>query len=189
MRESIGGTWLLSIVITFIALFSAFLSYAISYTKAFNMKSEILNMIERAEGWTQSPNSANLTNMKTEDLEQDGSVEAQAFLKVKGLGYNYQAAQEVDCSTVDGHTSKSMQIGGYCLTKYCPNKVETVNNETGTSTTDPGTTSSKTYYKVTTFIAIKIPVINYVAKIPITGETRTLFHDQGDISPEDCIKG
>lgn len=188
MRESIGGTWLLSIVITFIALFSAFLSYAISYTKAFNMKSEILNMIERAEGWTASPNAANLTNMKTEDLEEDKSVEAQAFLKVKGLGYNYQAAQEVDCSTVDGHTSNSMQIGGYCLTKYCPNKVETYNPEFDTSTIDKDSVSSKVYYKVTTFIAIKIPVINYVAKIPITGETRTLFHDQGDIPIDECQK-
>ena len=45
MRESIGGTWLISIVITFIALFAAFLAYAISYTKAFNAKNYIINLI------------------------------------------------------------------------------------------------------------------------------------------------
>ena len=51
MRESIGGTWLFGIVIVFIALFSAFLAYSISYTRAFNVKNEIINYIERNEGY------------------------------------------------------------------------------------------------------------------------------------------
>lgn len=77
MRESIGGTWLFGIVITFIALFSAFLSYAISYTKAFNLKSEILNMIERSEGWT-STEITDLNNVTQEELDLDESVEGRA---------------------------------------------------------------------------------------------------------------
>ena len=52
MREAIGGTWLFGIVILFIALFSAFLAYSVSYTKAFNTKNEIINIIERNEGFT-----------------------------------------------------------------------------------------------------------------------------------------
>ena len=46
MRESIGGAWLFGIVIVFIFLFAAFLTYSISYTKAFNIKNEIINYIE-----------------------------------------------------------------------------------------------------------------------------------------------
>ena len=34
---------------------------------------------------------------------------------------------------------------------------------------------------VTTFIAVKIPVIELVLTIPISGETRTLFYDHGKI--------
>ena len=45
MREARGGTWLFGIVILFIALFSAFLAYSVSYTKAFNTKNEIINII------------------------------------------------------------------------------------------------------------------------------------------------
>ena len=45
MREAIGGTWLFGIVILFIALFSAFLAYSVSYTKAFNTKNEIIKEI------------------------------------------------------------------------------------------------------------------------------------------------
>ena len=55
MRESIGGAWLFGIVAVFIALFTAFLAYSISYTRAFNTKNEIINIIERKEGYTTSP--------------------------------------------------------------------------------------------------------------------------------------
>ena len=95
MRESIGGTWLFGIVITFIALFSAFLSYAISYTKAFNLKSEILNMIERSEGWTESEID-DLDNVTQEELDADESVEGRAYNLVKSMGYNYTAVASLN---------------------------------------------------------------------------------------------
>ena len=45
MREAIGSTWLIGIVVTFIAIFSGFLAYSISYTKAFRVKNEIIKLI------------------------------------------------------------------------------------------------------------------------------------------------
>ena len=56
MREAIGGTWLTGLVITFIVLFSGFLAYSINYTKAFRVKNEIINIIEKNEGYTISNN-------------------------------------------------------------------------------------------------------------------------------------
>ena len=41
MRESMGATWLFGIVALFIVLFSGFMAYSISYTKAFKTKNEI----------------------------------------------------------------------------------------------------------------------------------------------------
>ena len=182
MRESIGGTWLFGIVITFIALFSAFLSYAISYTKAFNLKSEILNMIERSEGWTST--ELDLTNVGQDELEADTSVEARAFNLVKSMGYNYTAVENLNCSGVKGHETyadlgngKNIEAGGYCVTKYCPALDGYYDAATG-NFIPTGGTNTKTYYKVTTFIAIKIPVIELLLTIPISGETRTLFYDQ-----------
>ena len=52
MRESIGGAWLFGIVIVFIFFFSGFLAYSISYTKAFNVKNNIISFIEEYEGYT-----------------------------------------------------------------------------------------------------------------------------------------
>lgn len=181
MREAIGGTWLFSIVITFIALFASFLSYSISYTRAFNMKSEILNIIERNEGYSMS--EGDVMNMTDEQLEADESAEAEIFYLIKKYGYNYTSAMNIDCATV-GHPNQvegvdTMRDGGYCVTRICPRLERVPNHNDGTMEIVPGT-DSKSYYKVTTFIAITIPVVNITLKVPITGETRTLFFDNKD---------
>lgn len=179
MRESIGGTWLFGIVITFIALFAGFLSYAISYTKAFSAKNEILSMIERNEGWTAS-GEADLINQNNSALATLAkvSVEAEAFQLIKGLGYNYSILEDLDCKNVEGHnyvgSDKSSEVGGYCVTMYCPEATLAEGEDTVQGN------DSKVYYKVTTFIALKLPVINVLVTIPVTGETRTLFFDSGD---------
>lgn len=181
MREAIGGTWLFGIVITFIALFASFLAYSISYTRAFNMKSEILNIIERSEGFTLVSDGKNVESMTDEQLALDDSAEAQIYSLIKSYGYNYTAAENIDCSTV-GHPRNSMngqptmQSGGYCVTKICPSKITVPHSGSDTTEIIPGT-DSRTYYKVTTFIAITVPVVNITLKVPVTGETRVLFYD------------
>ncbi len=50
MRESIGGTWLLQLVIVFMLIFVGFLALTINYTKVFKLKNEMLTMIEKYEG-------------------------------------------------------------------------------------------------------------------------------------------
>ncbi len=165
MREAIGGSWLFGIVITFIALFSSFLAYSITYTKAFNTKNEIINLIEQNEGYTVY-SKGDIKNASDDQLKADKSVEASAFLKIKNLGYNYSTTSQIDCSTVksgDESLAGKMQSGGFCLTKVCPT----------------GNQAGNTYYKITTFIAIRIPVINVTLKMPISGETRTIYYDNG----------
>lgn len=192
MRESIGGTWLFGIVITFIALFSGFLAYSISYTRAFNMKSEILNIIERDEGYYVS--TSDVLSMTEEQLlaassnAEEPNTEAKIFYFIKKYGYNYTSAKNVPCSKV-GHpdvvgSEETMKDGGYCVTRICPLLKEEVNVNNNTSVVVSGT-EAKSYYKVTTFIAITIPVINITLRVPITGETRTLFFDN---SGYPCIK-
>ena len=73
MRESIGGTWLTGIVITFLALFAGFLAYSISYTKAFRVKDNIIQIIEQNEGFTTAANTKqnmldSVTNASEEQL-------------------------------------------------------------------------------------------------------------------------
>lgn len=50
MRETVGNTFIIKLVIVFTLLFSAFLALAISYNKVFKMKNEVLSIIEKYEG-------------------------------------------------------------------------------------------------------------------------------------------
>ena len=50
MREAIGGTWIFSIVIIFIVLFTGYLAVSVNYSKAFKVKNGIINIIEHNEG-------------------------------------------------------------------------------------------------------------------------------------------
>ena len=50
MREAIGGTWLFGLVITFIVFFASFLAVSINYSKAFNVKNNIVDLISKYEG-------------------------------------------------------------------------------------------------------------------------------------------
>lgn len=50
MRESIGGTWLLGLVLTFIVFFASFLALSVNYSKAFNIKNNVVDLVEKYEG-------------------------------------------------------------------------------------------------------------------------------------------
>ncbi len=185
MREAIGGTWLFGIVILFIALFASFLAYSISYTRAFNIKNEIINLIERNEGFTkcnrgqtdEDPNGdkgeCDVKNMSNEELENNKSVESQAYYKIIKAGYNYSAGETIDCRSV-GHDEQEPWPGGYCITKYCQKADDGTNIALNSQ--------YSTYYKVTTFIALRLPVVDITFNIPISGETRTIYYDSGDIT-------
>ena len=50
MRDSIAGTWLLSLVLVFMLIFVSYLAVSVNYSKAFNMKDRIISIIEESEG-------------------------------------------------------------------------------------------------------------------------------------------
>lgn len=50
MRQAIGSTWILQLVIIFMLIFVAFLALSINYTQAFQIKNELTTMIEKYEG-------------------------------------------------------------------------------------------------------------------------------------------
>ena len=50
MRQAIGSTWVLQLVIIFMLIFVAFLALSINYTKAFRVKNELVTMIEKFLG-------------------------------------------------------------------------------------------------------------------------------------------
>lgn len=60
MRETIGTTWTIQLMIIFILIFACFLSLVLSYSKAYTIKNESLSIIEKYEGVRE--NSAEIIN-------------------------------------------------------------------------------------------------------------------------------
>lgn len=160
MREAIGSTWLTGIIITFIAIFAGFLAYSISYTKAFRVKNQIINIIEQKEGFITSKNNS-LRNISEAALKEDKSTEAEMFKYIKALGYNYTMFDNKLNPCKEGIL---IEDGGYCIARYSCN--------------------GSTHYKVTTYISLSIPVINIGLNIPISGETKSIYYDRGNCT--DC---
>lgn len=164
MRESIGGAWLFGIVITFIFMFSGFLAYSISYTKAFNVKNEVVNIIEQAtglHGWSDT------TSVITPDNQLQNTARDKIIKTIKNTGYNYDVTSNIPCQSSDGSYGTKLNKSGVCIIKYC--SANSINEELNRR--------SYVHYKVTTYIALKLPVLEITFKIPISGETTTITTD------------
>lgn len=165
MRESISGGWLMGFVVFFVVLFSSFLAVAINYTRAFKVKNQIINIIEEYEGFTTTPADGRLITEDTlkqssiSELMEIGTAQAESYAALLSMAYNTE--QEVDCNETQGKD----QEGGYCLKKICAKVYKGANCSVRGS-----------YYRVTTFINFELPIIGVNIKVPISGETTTLYY-------------
>jgi hypothetical protein len=50
MRESIGATFLIKIMVVFIVLYNALLAIAVNYAMVFRVKNQFINLLEQYEG-------------------------------------------------------------------------------------------------------------------------------------------
>lgn len=168
MRESIGGGWLMTIVVLFIVLFSSYLAVSINYSKAFKVKNYILSVIERREGFTMSlinDNQLNTIGKPGAVVDANDSAQTEIFSYLKDFGYYTDVIKSGYCE--NNNLGKTM-AGGYCLKRICSN----IGSGSGN------------YYKVTTFLRIEFPLVNFVFKVPISGETKLIYYDAGSIDCE-----
>ena len=50
MKSSIAEIWLVGLVITFLFIFSGYITVTMNYSKAFKLKNEVLTIIEKSLG-------------------------------------------------------------------------------------------------------------------------------------------
>ena len=146
MREAIGGTWLFQIVIVLILLFAGFLALAINYTKAFKVKNEIINIIERNNGFTVGINQIDMT------------TEEQITQYLSTVGYRTTGI----CNEEDGSGYPMHFLSNKYY--YCVRSLTTKSKEI----------EQQTYYKIKVFFNIDIPVINRWLSFSISGTTKVI---------------
>lgn len=58
MKEAIGGTMTIYIIIVFLLLINGYLAFSVNYTKAFRVKNQVISLIEQHEGYTEDAKEA-----------------------------------------------------------------------------------------------------------------------------------
>ena len=154
MKGAIGNAMVMNIVITFIVLTTAFLVGSISYSKAYKVKTKIIDIIEKYEG-SFSTTSGN--KIISEIDEYLGSI-------------GYRTASSASRSNCNSYARPGEKIA-----TSVPNyDVCIIARSSGNNDGYRGD-----YYKVVVFMYFDFPVLGDMVKIPVTGETRTFFKPIG----------
>ncbi len=153
MREAIGGTWIFSIVIVFIVLFTSFLAISVNYSKAFKVKNGIVNIIEKREG---------ISDATVDEISD--YLNSVGYLVYSSCP-DYVASQ----SNESAHGFEASNTNSRKF-KYCIARTE-----------DTSGNIKKTYYKVTVFFRVDLPIMGEIFTFPVTGETKPIYFPKNDV--------
>lgn len=160
MRETIGGTWIMQLVIIFMLIFVAFLALSLNYSKAFQMKNELLTMIEKKEGLTDGSNGS--IALINNYLLVNG-YHAKRACPVGSYGVS-----DLNGTTAESVTSASSSKQYY----YCVSKFDSPSRNH----------NDKVYYRINIFFYFNLPVIGDIFKFSINGSTNDI------VVPADNLK-
>ena len=166
MKQSIGYTVSLNIVIVFIVIIFCFIGGAISYYKAFKVNNIIADNIEKYEGYN--------------DLSKN-----EINRQLSSLGYNMS---KVECGKhkVQGHPGKYVRgidtnqkftdsDNGYCVYYNVPKCLE--NNSSGENSYCP---AEEYNYIIKTYLRFNLPIINKWLKFPVYTKTNNIYACYGN---------
>lgn len=155
MREAIGNSFIVNLLLVFLGVMSIIFLGSISYSKAFKVKNRIITVIEKYGEWPENTlMEMNYPRKEIEaSLKQIGYPVARVNPHLTSLGLN-------TCVTKNGGkliygNNPMSDTYHYCIYKY---------------TDDRGV-----YYGVTTFMHFDIPLIGGLLQFPVYGETKSLY--------------
>ena len=155
MRESLGGSMLLNLVIIFAGLVIIFFVSILSYSKAYRVKNRIIEIIEKYG--TYEKIDANGINIITKELNADLSAAGyETSLPKKCNAIRNRLVDEKYGETLSSNLNKT---NGY---DYCVFEMKNSENSTGK------------YYVVVAFIRFEVPIIGDLLTFPVYGETKIL---------------
>jgi hypothetical protein len=154
MREAIGGTWLVQIVVAFVLLFTGYMCISINHSKAFNVKNQIINEIESEGGLTSDAisniaaylNSASYRT--THDCPSD-VVNKNGETVVKYYGYDR-----------NGNKKSNNKDAAFCIAQV----------NTQSSSDSP----NMSYYRIAVFYQLDLPIFNDLFSFTVKGDTKLM---------------
>ena len=152
MKEAIGNSFIVTLVITFMGLLILLLAASSSYSKAVKVRNRIMEMIENNQGYTDGVvKGADFIGQINEELSKYG-------YRVNTLGLSSCGTKEPNDLT--GFATEVYPINdGSELYDYCVYEYRTVKG---------------VYYGVEAYMYFDIPLVDNI-KIGVYGETKTLY--------------
>lgn len=148
MRNSINGAWLLGIMLTFMAVFIAFIAITFNYRSAFEVKTNIVDIIEKNNGVNATTLSKINSMLKTTNYKSKSKC-PEGFIGI--------TAEDDGSSSIDEQDKNN-----YCLRREV--RVGSSNSE------------NKYYYDVYVFFNFSLPVIGDLFTFKINGTTGAVYY-------------
>ena len=146
MKDAVGGSLLLNLVVIFTSIVILFFVGIIAYSKAYKVKNRIIEIIERNEEYS-------------DDLIDELSIE----LKKVGYRLGSSVPSNEKCASVSSR-GKCVNLNEtnyqYCV---CEHSDSVSSNEDGGSV-----------FEVITFVHFDFPIIGDFITFPVKGETKVL---------------
>ena len=154
MSESIGATWIFSICLTFIILFTAYLAISVNYAKAFRIKSHIVSVIEENEGYS-------------------GDIEAGIQNYLIAQGYSASGTCPRTIASSDGNATDWQQVA--CIDQRTDGRCGVCVYHMPVTTGNDDICAGRSYYRVIAFFKFDLPVVNYFTTFRVSGESRYIY--------------
>lgn len=172
MREAIGSTWLFQIVIVFILLFTGYMCLSINHSKAFAIKDDIIEIIERNNGIDLNKDAKNgnrtlreiAARLQTAGYRTNGNCSRLSEGNNGGFGVWHGFDREGNASS--DHATfciRRMNVSGNIQTRTNDNAMVEELPET-------------VYYQVEVFYQLDLPVLNHLMSFSLKGDTRIIYN-------------
>ena len=155
MREAVGSYFLTTIVITFIVLFTGYMCLSINMNKAYKVKNEVINIIQKNNG------------LNSEAIEQIQDYMTKIGYRTSGnCNANVSKYEgKYDGYGISGTSAKSKN------TVFCVRPVQTVYTATDVTSQFPPVE----YYQIKVFFGIDLPIVRNLFSFSLQGSTKKLF--------------
>ena len=106
MKEAVGGTFMIYVLLIFLAVYITFLAVALNYAKAFRVKNSVIDIIEQNEGIDEFS-----------DQNVKGDVINMIETRLRDYNYNVNLSSEI----IDNYSDYICYDMGYCINRRSNN--------------------------------------------------------------------
>lgn len=160
MKEAVGGASLFTIVIAFVILFTGYISLSINYSKAYNVKNELVNIIRNQGGVCTSDTPS----------QYDNCYNFQEQITDYFKETNYRSSGKCDEGFV-GYT-KTGELANSSNAAFCVKGISARGNSE---------LPNALYYQVKVFWQLDLPIFSSLFNFGIVGETARVY------APNECV--